>query len=70
MFVSNASAAEIGTPRASMNRTGKYNAAKGVANHYNEYKDFHDLEMEANICASFMEMCGMKTLGGIVNTVH
>jgi hypothetical protein len=47
-----------------MNRTGKYNAAKGVENHHNEYKEFHDREIEAHICASFMEMSGMKNLEG------
>ena len=52
-----------------MNRTGKYNTAKGVENHYNEYKDFHDREIEAHICASFMEMSGMKSLDGTVHTV-
>ena len=30
MFVNHSSAAEIGTTRASINRTGKTNAAKGV----------------------------------------
>ena len=63
-FVKDSSAAEVGTSRASMNRTGKYNAAKGVENHYNEYKDFHDREIEAHICASFMEMSGLKNLAG------
>ena len=41
MFVNHSSAAEIGTTRASINRTGKTNAAKGVENHYNEYSEFH-----------------------------
>ena len=61
----NESAAELGTSRASMNRCGKTNAAKGVHNHYNEYKDFHLREIEAHICASFMTMCGMSTINGI-----
>ena len=52
MFVKNASAAELGASRASMHRTGKFNAAKGVKTHYNEYKDFHSREVEAHICAS------------------
>jgi hypothetical protein len=47
MFVKDTSVGEIGTSRASMNRTGKTNAAKGVHNHYNEYKDFHSRELEA-----------------------
>ena len=47
-----------------MNRTGKTNAAKGVANHYNEYKEFHQREVEAHICASFMSMMGMETMEG------
>lgn len=64
MFVKPESAAELGTSRASMNRTGKFNAAKGVHSHYNEYKDFHSREIEAHICASFMEMCGMSKLDG------
>ena len=44
---------EIGTSKASMNRTGKTNAARGggggVHNNYNEYKDFSDRETEAHI---------------------
>ena len=36
MFVDHSSAGELGTSMASMNRTGKSNAAKGVENHYNE----------------------------------
>jgi len=36
MFVDHLSAAEVGTSRASINRTGKTNAAKGVESHYNE----------------------------------
>ena len=63
MFVNHSSAAEIGTTRASINRTGKTNAAKGVENHYNEYSEFHARETEAHICASFMEMTGMQTTG-------
>jgi len=62
MFVDDGSAAEIGTSRASINRTGKTNAAKGVHNHYNEYKDFHAREVEAHICASFMHMCNMSDI--------
>ncbi|KAL9977376.1 hypothetical protein ACROYT_G014769 [Oculina patagonica] len=62
MFVKNASAAELGTSRASMNRIGKFNAAKGVKTHYNEYKDFHSREVEVHICSSFMEMCGMSKI--------
>lgn len=58
------SAAEIGTSLASMNRTLKTNAAKGVSNHYNEYKDFHRCEVEAHVCASVMEMSAMKTFDG------
>ena len=61
-FLSEMSAKEIGTSRASMNRTGKTRAAQGVKKHYNEYKDFLQREVEAHICASFMEMLDMKTL--------
>lgn len=64
MFVNHSSAAEIGTTRASIDRTGKTNAAKGVENHYNEYSEFHARETEAHICASFMEMTGMQTISG------
>ena len=57
-----------------MNRTSKTNAAKGVSNHYNEYKEFHQREVEAHICASFMEMSGMKTFTGNstvqLNVIH
>ena len=49
-----------------MNHCGKtINAAKGVQNHHNEYKDFHAIEMEAHICASFMDMCGMTSVNGM-----
>ena len=65
LFVKDKSAAEIGTSRASMNCCGKTNAAKGVQNHYNEYNDFHAREMEAHICASFMDMCGMANINGM-----
>lgn len=64
MFTKEESAAEIGTSRASMNRCGKTNAAKGVHNHYNEYKDFHSREVEAHVCASFMHMCRMENIEG------
>ena len=47
-----------------MNRTFKTNAAKRVNNHYNEYKEFHAREVEAHVCASFMEMSGMTTFDG------
>ena len=69
MFTKEESAGEMATSRASMNRCGKTNAAKGVHNHYNEYKDFHSREVEANVCASFMNMCGMENIEGIVNNV-
>lgn len=48
-----------------MNRTGKTNAAKGVENHFNEYSEFHARELEAHVCAAFMEMAGMKTMKGL-----
>ena len=47
-----------------MNRTGKTNASKGVENNYNDYKEFHLREIEAHICASFMEMSGMLNMEG------
>ena len=47
-----------------MNRIFKTNAAKGVNNHYNEYKEFRAREVEAHACTSFMEMSGMTTFGG------
>lgn len=70
IFVDDSSCAEIGTSRASINRTGKTNAAKGVPNHYNEYKEFHEREVEAHICASFMEMAGMSRMDGISQPVN
>ena len=48
-----------------MNRTGKTRAAKGVYDHYNEYKEFHEREIEAHVCASFIQMFGMKSLDGL-----
>lgn len=61
-FVKHSSAGEIGTTRASMNRTGKTNASKGIEKKYNEYREFHEREIEAHICAAFMEMADMATL--------
>lgn len=65
LFVDDNSVAEIGTSKASMVRTGKTNAAKGVHNHYNEYKEFHSRELEAHICASFMTFCEMSSIDGV-----
>jgi hypothetical protein len=52
-FVKHESAGEIGTTRASINRTAKTNAGKGVANHYNEYSEFHARELEAHVCEGY-----------------
>jgi hypothetical protein len=49
---------------ASFNRTHKTNAAKGIDNSYNEYKEFHERETEAHICTAFMEMAHISTLKG------
>ena len=67
MFVKHSSTAEIGTSCASINRTFKTNAAKEVNNH--KYKEFHQQEIEAHVCASFMEMSGMKTFDGKQKTL-
>ena len=40
MFVNHSSAAEIGTTRATINRTCKKNAAKGVENHSTSIASF------------------------------
>ncbi len=45
-----------------MNRTGKTTAAQGIDKKYNEYKEFNDREVEAHICAAFMEMSDMVTM--------
>lgn len=66
MFVNHSSAAEVGTSRASINRTGTTNATKGVKNHFNEYSEFHKREIEAHLCASFLEMMGMNNITGIL----
>ena len=69
MFLDHSSAGELGTSMASMNRTGKSNAAKGVENHYNEYSEFHLRETEGHVVASFMEMMemmGMKNMEGSI----
>ena len=64
IFFYHSSAGELGTSMASINRTGKSNAAKGVENHYNEYSEFHLRETEGHVVASFMEMMGMKNMEG------
>ena len=56
------SVSELGTTRSNMNRTGKTTAAQGIEKKYNEYKEFNDREVEAHICAAFMEMSDMDTL--------
>jgi hypothetical protein len=61
-FVKNSYSAELGTSRASINRTGKITAEKRVHINYNEYKEFHEREVEAHICCSFMQMIGMSKL--------
>lgn len=66
MFVDHSSAGELGTSMASINRTGKSNAAKGVENHYNEYSEFHLRETEGHVIASFMEMMGMNNMEGSI----
>ena len=66
MFVNHSSAAEVGTSRASINRTGTTNATKDVKNHFNEYSEFHKREIEAHLYASFMEMMGMNNITGIL----
>ena len=65
MFVNHSSAGDIGTTSASINRTRKTNAAKGVESHFNEYSEFHTQETEAHILASFMEMTDMKNMDGM-----
>ncbi|KAL9977212.1 hypothetical protein ACROYT_G014591 [Oculina patagonica] len=67
MFVKHTSAGEIGTSSASINRTGKTNASKGVESHFNEYSEFHAREVEAHILASFMEMTDMKDINNSPN---
>ncbi|CAB4004389.1 hypothetical protein AC249_AIPGENE16794, partial [Paramuricea clavata] len=61
-FVKSSSAGELGTTRSSVNRTGKTTAAQGIDKKYNEYKEFNDREVEAHICAAFMEMSDMVTM--------
>jgi len=63
-FVKAKSATEEGTSAASINRTGKTNTRKGVHSNYNEYKEFHEREVEAHICAAFMEMSSKSKVEG------
>ena len=64
MFVKHSSAGKIGTTSSNIKKTGKTNASKGVESHFNEYSEFHALEIEAHILAYFMEMTEMKYTGG------
>jgi len=61
IFLKDDSAPEIGTTTATINRTGKTNAKKGVDD-YNAYRDFHDREVEGHILAAFMVFCGMENM--------
>lgn len=47
-----------------MNRTRKTNASKGIEKCYNEYKEFHNREIEAHVCTAFMQMSDMRTMNG------
>lgn len=60
IFYKEESAGELGTTKASINRTRKTNASHGPRKKYNEYKDFHECELEGHICAAFLEMSGMS----------
>ena len=64
LFFKESSAAEIGTARASMNRTGKSNAKKGPEKDYNAHRDFTDRETEAHIIARWMKFVGMTSVEG------
>lgn len=64
IFLKDESAAEIGTTRATINRTGKTNAKKG-ADDYNSYKEFHEREIEGHVIAAFMVFCGMQGMEGV-----
>ena len=48
----------MGTIRARMNKI----ASKGIDKTYNEYKEFHEREVEAQICAVFMEMSNIQNM--------
>ena len=54
----------MGTTKASMNRTQKTNAPAGPKKKYNEYKEFHQCELEADICSAFIEMTEMEDTNG------
>ena len=60
IFVDYSSVGKLGTTVASINCTGKSNAAKGIENHYNKCRKFHLRESEAHVVAPFMEMTDMK----------
>ena len=65
MFHKSNSGSELGTTKASINRTRKTNASAGPKKKYNKYKDFHQCELEGHICAAFLEMSGMVKADGI-----
>lgn len=65
MFYKSDSGSELGTTKASMNRTRKTNASAGPKKKYNEYKEFHQCELEGHICAAFAEMSQMAKADGI-----
>ena len=66
IFLKDESAGEIGTTRATINRTGKTNAKKG-ADDYNSYKEFHERELEGHILAAFMVFTGMHSMEGMLH---
>ena len=67
MFYNSGSGPELGTTKASMNRTRKTNASGGPKTKYNEYTDFHQCEVEGHICVAFLEMSGMAKANGMHN---
>ena len=66
MFHKSDSGSQLGTTKASMNRTRKTNASAGPHKKYNEYKEFHQCKLEGHICAAFAEMSQVAKANGII----
>ena len=62
VFFKDASAGEIGTMSASMNRTAKTNAKKGPDKDYNAFQEFTIRETEAHVLARWLNFTGMDSL--------
>jgi len=65
IFRKNSSGSEPGTTQWSLNVSHMSNAKKGPRNSFNAYKEFSDVELDAQIVVATMTHFGMQDINGI-----